>query len=127
MKPIKSKVTGTSFYDDSIIEKYCKKGDELELERDSNNPHDENAIKVLVNTPKGLKQIGHITKSLAKTLAEDMDSGSDVTATITKVTGGTKSAPNYGVNIEVEIDESFGITNWLILFGIAYIIYLVIF
>jgi len=127
MNPIKSKVTGTSFYDDGIIELHCKKGTELHLERDPSNEHDENAIKVMATTPSGLKQIGHITKTLAKTLAKEMDNGSDVTATITKITGGTNSSPNYGVNIQVEIDDSVGITTWLILGGVLYAIYTFIF
>lgn len=125
---IKSKVTGTSFYDcEDIIKQYCKKGTELELERDHDNPKDENAIKILVSTPSGLKQIGSVTRQLAKTLAKQMDKGKTATVSITKVTGGTSSKPNHGINIDVEIDEPQGITGWLTLAGIAYVLYLIIF
>lgn len=124
MDTIKSKVAGTSFDDrNEIIEKYCKKGMELILEREPDNHADSNAIMVFVETNKGEEQIGYVTKEAAKTVAEYMDNGKTITATITKVTGGTASKPSYGVNIDLELDGSFGLIRWIMLFIILFGVY----
>ena len=66
---------------------------ELTLERELNNPYDENAIKVYCEG----EHIGYIKAELAKKLADLVDDGV-VSGSVSEITGGTEGYP-YGCNI----------------------------
>ena len=80
-------VAGTGFEGRAeIIRKHVKNGMPVLLLREPTNPHDPNAIAVLISVPRmfGLLgnsqvQIGYIKASAAKGLAAKMDSGTKVT------------------------------------------------
>jgi hypothetical protein len=58
------------FYSQAVS-KPRKAGQQVTLEREPNNKHDKNAIKVILQPPSG--QIGHVPKDTAKWLALLMD------------------------------------------------------
>lgn len=83
----RSIVAGTGFEGRArIIKRHCREGTPVVLKRESNNPHDENAIAVYLKVSRlggmfgsALKQIGYIKASTAKSLAKKMDGGTKVT------------------------------------------------
>lgn len=96
MKPLinefHTKVVGTSFY--SVEFDNIQQGDDLEWKREPQNPYDRNAISLHHSG----KQIGHIPKETAASLAESLDAGNmELQATVTEVTGG--GSKNRGINI----------------------------
>jgi len=67
------------------------------LVRESVNPYDSNAIMVLDSNGR---QLGYIKKSIAAKLALQMDSGKNVTATISSISG-VSEGYNYGINLRI--------------------------
>jgi hypothetical protein len=85
-------VAGTGFLNPDgssrvqLIRKHCKNGMPVQLKRDPTNPHDSNAIAVLISVPRmfgllgqSLAQIGFIKAPAAKGLAAKMDAGTSLT------------------------------------------------
>lgn len=91
-----TKIAGTSFRQSEIKKLY--QGQELVLSRESENPHDSNAIAVF----SGDGQVGYLNKDLAKHLAPAIDNGLvDYKCAVLDITGGTSEKPTLGVNIEL--------------------------
>jgi len=79
----KFKVSGTHIGKRSqYISKYVLWGSKFKLEREPDNKHDENAIKVLLSVKKGkyFLDIGYLPKDLAKEMAFFMDKGIKLSA-----------------------------------------------
>ena len=78
MKSTITKVAGVTFGDaqDNIKKFGCKDIGSFALVRESNNPHDPNAIRVEIAG----HYLGHIPKDTAKELAPLMDDGKDFIA-----------------------------------------------
>lgn len=92
-----TKVMGVSFEGRQDMVAGLVPGQELELVRQPENPHDANAVAVHYGT----FQIGFLRKQIAKHLAPLIDSGVRYRARIEHVTGG-RDGKNYGVNVRVE-------------------------
>jgi hypothetical protein len=80
----------------------CRFDEDLELVREPDNPHNENAIAVL-RFSSG-QQCGYLRANLASQIAPLMDAGVNVTAGVLEVTGG-EDGSRFGLNIQVEIRE----------------------
>lgn len=80
-------VAGTGFEGRAaVIRAHVRDGMPVQLRREPTNPHDPNAIAVLVSVPRlfgllgrGLTQIGYIKARAAKGVAAKMDAGINVT------------------------------------------------
>ena len=94
-------VAGISYRQDAASR--CQVGDPVQLIREPENPHDENAIQVLSIDGEPL---GYIPRSQSAELAADMDSLSRVSATIKKVTGGYDDKPTIGLVLEIEVSDA---------------------
>ena len=75
-----------------LIRKYCKPGTLLQLVREPDNPHDANAVAVVVEIPKilglfggGRVQIGYLREGTARSVAKRLDAGKIVTGRITSM------------------------------------------
>ena len=90
-------IVGESHYQGAIW--HCRKGDRVILQREPENPHDENAVAVLREDGE---QIGYLSRDNAEWVAERMDKGRQVEAKIKLLIGGTKDKPTRGVVIEVD-------------------------
>ena len=83
-------VAGTGFEGrPSIIRRYCREGQLVELRREPNNRYDPDAIAVYIETPilfgllgRKRRQIGYIKASAADGLAKLMDDGLNVDARV---------------------------------------------
>lgn len=80
----------------------CSVGDRLELRWDRFNKYDRNAIEVVTSDGK---QLGFLSKELAKKVAPQISNGVRAFAIIKDITGGTKEKKTLGCNIEVMIVE----------------------
>lgn len=102
-RPIHTKVVGVSRTNDDGTSRQdilagCEEGDQLILERDEYNEHDENAIKVL--TYDG-EQIGYIKRELAAEIAPLMGAGIEFNCEIEEITGGVEGKETLGCNIVI--------------------------
>lgn len=89
-----------------LIRKLCHPGMRLILEREPDNPHDSNAIAVMVwgrvsLFRKAAVQIGYLNADIADELAKYLDNGGEVECEVKEVTGGEQGRPNLGVNIRL--------------------------
>lgn len=102
---IKTKVVGVSKRNEDgqsrqeLIE-MLEPGEELFLEREPDNEHDENAIAVF---NESWEQIGYLSRSVAEELAPLLDVGYEAKCIVTAITGGSDDKPSYGCNIEITI------------------------
>lgn len=98
---ISTTVAGVSFRQDAVAR--CSEGQIVDLIRNPSNEHDTNAIEVHAG-----EQIGFIPKDVSKILALYMDLAPQVplTATIVKLTGGTREKPTRRVDIDIGVDET---------------------
>jgi single-stranded-DNA-specific exonuclease len=92
-----TKVMGVSFEGRQDLVAGLVPGQELELKRQPDNPHDANAIAVHF----GILHLGFLRKQIAKHLAPLIDGGIRYRARIEHITGG-RDGKNFGVNIRVE-------------------------
>jgi len=107
-KTILSKVNGVSFGNSQTalqhLLKYEPQDIAVELIREPNNEHDENAVGVHVSAKDSKTyQIGFLPRDLAQYMAKLIDKGIMITATFKGVTGGTEYYHNYGALIELRI------------------------
>jgi hypothetical protein len=77
--------------------------DLITLVREPDNPHDPNAIKVI--NEEG-KQIGYIRSAVAYSLAQNMDNGTRVVASVVDIVGGEEDLPTLGCVIEISLYHS---------------------
>lgn len=115
IKPVKkevaefySKIYGTSHRNrdgtsrQSAIRKDCYPGAELDLVREPDNKHDNNAIAVYYND----KQLGYLSADIASQYAGKLDQGAiSLSACIEDITGGTDTK-TYGANISISVTYS---------------------
>jgi hypothetical protein len=85
----------------------AKVGQAVELIREPDNEHDDNAVAVWIESTvllvaKVRGKIGYIPADLAWEIAEHMDDGGKIRATISELTGGTADKPTRGVVLELE-------------------------
>lgn len=92
-----TKVMGVSFEGRQDLVAGLLPGQELELKRQPENPHDTNAVAVFF----GILHLGFLRKQIAKHLAPLIDGGIRYRARIEHITGG-RDGKNFGVNIRVE-------------------------
>ena len=93
-----TKVAGTSFHKEGLVG--LRAGTQLSIEREPDNEHDPNAVKVCQQDGT---QVGYLNKDLAAAIAPAIDSGFvTLSAVVTQVTGGTEDKPNQGVNILIK-------------------------
>lgn len=80
-------VAGTGFDGrGEVIRAHVREGMRVQLQREPSNPHDPNAVAVLIPVPRlfgllgrGAVQIGYIKARAAKSIAAKMDAGVEVT------------------------------------------------
>lgn len=75
------------------------------LERESDNVHDADAIKIIVHILSISRKtvIGYVPKGLTKELAKVIDAGIQVKASLMQIIGGYSYKENYGALINVTI------------------------
>lgn len=100
-----SKIYGTSHRNrdgtsrQSAIRKDCYPGAQLDLVREPNNKHDNNAIAVYYND----KQLGYLSADIASQYAGKLDQGAiSLSACIEDITGGPDTK-TYGANISIRV------------------------
>lgn len=84
-------VAGTGFEGRAeVIRRHVRSGMLVQLRREPSNPHDPNAVAVLVEVPRlfgllgrGLAEIGYLKSGAATNIAAKIDSGIEVTGRIT--------------------------------------------
>ena len=113
MSEIRTKAVGVTFHNQDksegrrdrqqILHDAAARGNVyIELKREHDNPHDENAISVWIDGEK----IGHLRRKLAESIAPQIDQGAGVELLDCYVTGGTDDKPTYGLNLEFEVTSS---------------------
>lgn len=76
-------VAGTRFYNLTAIRTLCAPGTHLVLQRQPANPHDSNAVAVLLpGRLFGMTMLGHLKAGLAKRIAPKLDAGANATVTV---------------------------------------------
>lgn len=98
---IYSKIVGVTFGNcqNNIKNLPLAEGTYLQVIREANNPYDANAVALKYND----RELGHLSKEMARTVAPKMDAGKIVNVRVEQVTGG--DGYNYGVNICVMMEE----------------------
>lgn len=99
-------VVGESFKNEDggdrqeIIRRLAKAGEQVHLEREPDNPHDDNAIAVFVED----QQIGYLKTEVAARHAPKIDTGRyALAAVIASVNGGKRGKKNLGVTLEATL------------------------
>lgn len=103
-----SKVKGVSFSNDNgvsrqtvikALTKYSYSQTSLYLEREFNNPYDNNAIRIIAKVAnKGSAQIGYLSKEIAAEVAPKLDIGYSSVVVLERITG--FNSGNLGVNFK---------------------------
>jgi len=98
-----TKVVGVTFENRQALVEQLVAGQPLELHRERDNAHDENAVAVLADG----EQIGYLKRSIARHLAPNFDQGIEYEAMVVQVTGSAEK--NWGANIFIRrMDEVNG-------------------
>lgn len=99
-----TKVVGVTFENRQSLVEQLIAGQLVELRRERNNPHDENAISVFANDA----QIGYLKRNIARHLAPNFDQGIGYSAMVVQVTGSAEK--NWGVNLfirRIDVAQSY--------------------
>ncbi len=91
-----TKVVGVTFENRQALVEQLVAGQPLELKREKDNAHDENAIAVLADGA----QIGYLKRNIARHLAPNFDQGIGYEAMVVQVTGSAEK--NWGANIFIQ-------------------------
>ncbi|MCS3748418.1 hypothetical protein FHY18_004055 [Xanthomonas arboricola] len=88
------------------IEKFCRIGMPVVLRREPANPYGANAVAVFITARvliffSASVQIGYPPADLAAEMARHLDHGGEVTAVVSKITGGSESERSLGVNLRI--------------------------
>ncbi len=110
MREFRTKVVGVTYTNPDgesrqrIIKK-CTVGEDILLERQPNNPHDENAIAVRRRNTGD--QIGYLSREVAQTLVRQADAGKEFSAEVAEIIGGGGwlSDKNLGVILTIGLDD----------------------
>ncbi|MBR9701165.1 hypothetical protein GOV11_04840 [Candidatus Woesearchaeota archaeon] len=115
MAEMHSKIVGISFTDDDYElssrqdnVRDLKKGHELTLEFEDDNPFDPSAIKLFADKDKKIP-LGYLKKELARDLRLQMEKGWSYTAKVEAVTGQEKQSK--GCNIIISASKSSNSNN----------------
>ena len=105
---VETKISGVTYGNrQTALEHLTKYDSELisvELERDSANEYDSNAIKVITTVQgKGSYCVGFVPKTLSATFAALIDAGKAVKATFKEVRGKYHNYHNFGLCVAVSI------------------------
>jgi len=105
---INTKVSGVTFAKrQTALERLTKYDAQLisiELQRDTTNEHDNNAIAVIATVKdKGSYKMGYLPRTLSATIAPLIDYGKAVTAKFQEVRGKYQNYHNYGLAVSVSI------------------------
>jgi len=106
---MKMNVHGVSYGNrQDLIRRFCRAGMPIMLRREPHNPRDIRAIGVWIKGSSMLVfdrdvQIGYIPSDKADRLALIMDAGGTVAGKVIRIKGGTRDAPTFGVDIELEV------------------------
>ena len=95
-----TKAAGVTFENRQAIVEQLVAGQPLELVRERDNAHDENAIAVMADG----EQIGYLKRNIARHLAPNFDQGISYEAMVVQVTGSAEK--NWGVNIFIRRTDS---------------------
>lgn len=78
---------------------------QVTLQREPENPYDQDAVKVLITVLpiKKYTQVGYLPKSLSKELAKVMDAGVSVKAKLMGIIGGYSYKENYGLLLNIAV------------------------
>jgi len=86
------------------LKKYAADNISINLERDTANEHDTNAVAVIATVKdKGSYKIGYIPQKLSATIAPLIDYGKSVKAQFKEVIGKYQSYHNYGLSVNLSI------------------------
>jgi len=100
VKPIITKIAGVSYNNRQLVCQQLFQGATIQLSREPDNIHDNNAIAVYF---KGQK-FGYIPKLLASEIAALLDKGVQPLATIIEISGG-RGGYQYGVRIKIQLEH----------------------
>ena len=105
---IETKIAGVTFGNRQTaianLKKYAADNISINLERETTNEHDNNAIAVIATVKdKGSYKMGYIPKTLSATIAPLIDYGKAVTANFKEVIGKYQAYHNYGLAVSVSI------------------------
>ncbi len=95
-----TKVVGVTFENRQMLVEQLVAGQPLELVRECDNVHDENAIAVYADGA----QIGYLKRNIARHLAPNIDQGIGYEAMVVQVTGSAEK--NWGANIFIQRTDS---------------------
>lgn len=103
-----AKVTGVTFGNRQRtlrkLETYNKGMVNVTLERDTDNNHDKNAVKVMVSVSGGIGyHLGYVPRDLAELITPLIDKGIKLAARLHGVTGGYEGHDTYGALITIEM------------------------
>lgn len=84
-----------------IIAQHRSAGTEIALVREPENRYDGNAVAVYL---KGGGQIGYLSREDAPEVAARLDSGEAYECWVSRVQGGTKEKPSYGIVIDLHFE-----------------------
>ena len=96
-----TKIVGVTFGNCQSNIKNLKVGKKLGAVRELDNPFDSNAIVLYDKT----NMIGHLSRSVAESLAHRIDNGTTYEITVTQVTGGGDF--HLGVNVEIKEETRY--------------------
>ena len=94
-----TKLVGVTFENRQELVEQLMAGQPLELRREQQNIHDENAIAVFADGA----QVGYLKRNIARHLAPNFDQGIGYTAMVVQVTGSADT--NWGANIFIQRTE----------------------
>ncbi len=103
---LETRVTGTSFDGrQNVIEllaKYHPDMIRVELHREPQNTHDQNAVAVIASVPGRVKaKLGYLPQAVAAVVAAVLDKGLTVTGKQLRIIGGYGELHSYGARITV--------------------------
>lgn len=86
------------------LTRYAPEEITIQLQREKNNPADENAVQVVAAVRgKGSAVMGYLNRQLAAAIAPLLDKGKRVVSAFKAITGGEEYFLNYGLNISIAV------------------------
>ena len=86
------------------LARYAPEDITIQLQREKNNPADENAVQVVAAVRgKGPAVMGYLNRQLAAAIAPLLDKGKRVVSAFKAITGGEEYFLNYGLNISIAV------------------------
>jgi very-short-patch-repair endonuclease len=98
MARFQTNVAGTSYY--SVDFSSIKKSSRVEIVLEPNCPYDKDALRVIIDG----KHVGYLKKGFNRTIANEIKTGSKVTARVRAVVGGG-AGKNHGIVLNLVVDD----------------------